>query len=121
MPRKRATASASSVDSVLSARTPDATSGDVAGGHATIVLLQEPAPGVLVAHSLAPPGKGKTYQLWLIVSRWHQDRLGWDLLTRQQRQRPGDGSCRPAATPHRWASRSNRLAGRRSPPTSSPP
>jgi anti-sigma-K factor RskA len=63
---KRATASASSVDSVLSAQDAIATSGDVAGGHATIVLSKSQHRAVLVAHSLASPGKGKTYQLWLM-------------------------------------------------------
>ncbi|MDQ1752898.1 MAG: hypothetical protein QOE71_3954 [Pseudonocardiales bacterium] len=55
------------VDQVLSAADGMSTSGEVGGGHATLVYSKSQKRVVLIGHAIAAPGQDKTYQLWMIA------------------------------------------------------
>jgi anti-sigma-K factor RskA len=59
-------AQASAIDLLLRAPDAAATTGPVGSGQATLVYSKAEGRLVLLAHGLAAPAAGKTYQLWMI-------------------------------------------------------
>jgi anti-sigma-K factor RskA len=63
---RAATAQIAAVDSLLRAADAAAVSGEVGGGHATLVYSKAEQKLVLVGHGIPAPAPDKTYQLWMI-------------------------------------------------------
>jgi len=61
-------AQSAAIDLLLQAPDAAATTGPVGNGQATLVYSKAQGKVVLVAHGLAAPAAGKTYQLWIISS-----------------------------------------------------